>query len=241
MARTDDMPSGNSLANRVSLDQNANFFLKDTQIPKSYVIAEKEAQNKNTYVPRDIGVAHPTKTNYYFYEESVSDIGNGIFEITARYAAVPPTWYSYESFNIPYLKYLGVQITGSGPITIVSKFFYSYLNAQSIEDIRNFNEDIYANSFEKSGTINVPVRVKHEYYLAPLASVLNGSFTGLAIQNTDYLSYSGNGSSSIGIDDVITYPFTPASPSGAVAYDAGKYVGNIYYKKTYEIVNGFNV
>lgn len=236
---TDDIPA--PLTARLSLDQNANFFLKDPQIPQSYVVVEKEAQLKTSYTPAAIGTAHPTKTNYYLYEESVTDIGNGIFEITSRYAAVPPTWYSYESFNVPYLKYLGVQVTGSGPISIVQSFFYSYLNAQSIEDIRNFDESIYANSFSKSGTINVPVRVKHEYYLAPLASVLNGSFTGLNIANTDYISYAQNGSTTTGIDTQITYLFSPSAASDPVFYEAGKYVGNIYFKKTYEIVNNFNV
>lgn len=234
-----DVPS--ALTNRLTLDQNANFFLKDPQIPQSYVIVEKEAQLKTSYTPNPVGTAHPTKTTYYLYEESVTDIGNGLFEITSRYAAVPPTWYSYESFNVPYLKYLGIQVTGGGPITIVQSYFYSYLNAQSIEDIRNFDEEIFANSFEKSGTINVPVRVKHEYFLAPLASVLNGNFTGLNISNTDYISYSSNGSTTIGIDDVINYGFTPSAPSPPVLFEAGKYIGNIYFKKTYEIVNNFNV
>lgn len=230
-----------SLNGRVSLDQNANFFIKDPQIPNSYVAVEREAQDKSSYVPTNIGVPHPTRNTFYLYEESVRDIGNGIFEIDAKYAAVPPTWYSYESFNVPYLKYLGVRVTGGGAITIVEKFFYSYLNAQSIGDIRNFNEEIFADSFEKSGTINVPVRVKHEYYLAPLASVLNGSFTGLNISNTDYISFSSNGSTSTGIDDVITYNFSPSVPSDPVLFEAGKYVGNIYFKKTFEIVNDFNV
>lgn len=235
-----DVPS--ALTARLTLDENANFFIKDPQIPQSYVVVEKEAQFKSSYTPTAIGTAHSTKTQYYLYEESVTDIGNGIFEITSRYAAVPPTWFSYESFNIPYLKYLGVRITGGGAITLVDKIFYSYLNAQSIEDIRNFDEEIYANSFEKSGTINVPVRVKHEYYLAPLSSVLDGTFTGLNISNTDYISYSGNGAvNTIGIDDVINYGFSPSQPSPPVFYEAGKYIGNIYFKKTYEIVNDFNV
>lgn len=239
MPINEDIPS--SLTSRITLDQNANFFLKDTQIPESYVVVEKEAINKVSYIPGTIGTAHSTKTTYYLYEESVTDIGNGIFEITSRYAAVPPTWYSYESFNVPYLKYLGIQVTGSGPITIVQSFFYSYLNAQSIEDIRNFDESIFANSFSKSGTINVPVRVKHEYYLAPFTQVLNGTFTGLNISNTDYISYTNNGSTTIGIDDPITYAFSPTTASDAVFYEAGKYIGNIYFKKTYQIINNFNV
>jgi len=239
MPTSSDVPS--PLSSRLSLDKNANFFLKDPQIPESYVIVEKEAQQKTSYVPQPIGTSHPTKTTYYLYEESVSDIGNGIFEINSKYAAVPPTWYSYESFNVPYLKYLGIQVTGSGPITITQSYFYSYLNAQSIEDIRNFNENIFANSFEKSGTINVPVRVKHEYFLVPLASVKNGNYTGLNISNTDYISYPSNGSTQLGIDSTISYSFSPSSPSDAVAYEAGKYVGNIYFKKTFQIVNNFTI
>jgi hypothetical protein len=121
MTASSDFPS--ELTSRLTLDQNANFFLKDPQIPQSYVIVEKEAQLKTSYSPAAIGTHHSTATTYYLYEESVSDVGNGIFEITSKYAAVPPTWYSYESFNIPYLKYLGIQVTGSGPITITQSFF----------------------------------------------------------------------------------------------------------------------
>ena len=39
----------------------------------------------------------------------------------------------------------------------------------------------------------------------------------------------------------MTFTFTPAAPSQPIKYEAGKYAGNIYYNKTFEIVSEFIV
>lgn len=240
MPRIDDMPSSRPLAGRVLLDDEANFFIKDPNIPESYVVVEKSAQNKGDYTPLEIGTAHPTQNNYFLYEESVLDIGNGIFEITSRYAKTPPTWYSFEAQNIPFTKFVGVTVTGSGAVAIVQSFKFAWLNLQGIEEVRNFNENAYASTEQKQGSVNCVVRVKHEYQTATLEAIKDGSLAPFSIQNASYIANDDNGT--IGnIDDNMTFTFTPSEPSDPIKYEAGKYVGNIYYNKTYEIVSQFIV
>ncbi len=230
------MPS--PLTQRVELDLEANFFIKDPQIPESYVIVEKSAQNKDSYKPTAIGTAHKTQTKYFLYEESVSDIGNGIFEITSKYAIVPPTWYSFEAQSIPFTKFAGITVTGSGSAVITESFVYAWLNLQGIEDVRNFDESVFASTEQKSGSINCVVRVKHEYESASLESIKNGSLTPFTIETAGYEANPNNGN--IGnIDDDLTFTFTTGSPSNPIKFEAGKYIGNIYFNKTYEIVSTF--
>jgi len=240
MPRIDDMPAGQPLTGRVLLDDEANFFIKDPNIPESYVLVEKSAQNKGSYAPLPIGTAHSTQNTYFLYEESVSDIGNGIFEITSRYAKTPPTWYSFEAQNIPFTKFVGVTVTGSGAVVITQPFKFAWLNLQGIEDVRNFNENVYASTEQKQGSVNCVVRVKHEYKEATLDAIKDGSLAPFTIQTASYIANDSNGT--IGnIDEDMTFTFTPSDPSGPIKYEAGKYVGNIYYNKTYEIVSTFIV
>jgi hypothetical protein len=236
MARTDDI-SG-SLSARITLDQTSNFFIKDPQIPGSYVVVEKEAQNKGSYVPQDIGTVHPTKTTYFLFEESVRDIGNGIFEIESKYAIVPPTWYSFEAQSVPFTKFVGVTITGSGPIVLTTSTLYGWLNLQGIDDVRNFDENVFASTEQKSGSINCVVRVKHEYAKSDLTKIQSGSLTPFSIATAGYEANVNNGN--VGnIDTDLTFNFTTATPSNPIKFEAGKYIGNIYYNKTYEIVSDF--
>ncbi len=236
MARIDDVPS--ALTSRISLDKTANFFIKDPNIPESYVIVEKEVQDKTSYEPADIGTAHPEKTTYYLYEESVRDIGNGIFEIESKYAIVPPTWYSFEAQSVPFTKFAGVTVTGGGGTSIVQSFLFGWLNLQGIEDVRDFNESVYSSSEQKQGSINCVVRVKHEYQSASLAAIKNGTLNPFTIETAGYEANSANGQLG-NVDDDLTFTFTPSGPSEPIKFEAGKYIGNIYYNKTYEIVSNF--
>lgn len=236
MARTDDVPS--SLSSRITLDETANFFIKDPQIPESYVVVEKQVQDKTSYVPQDIGTTHPTRTTYFLYEESVKDIGNGLFEIDSKYAVVPSTWYSFEAQSIPFTKFVGVTVTGSGPIVITSSALYGWLNLQGIEDVRDFNENVFASTEEKRGSVNCVVRVKHEYASATLAQIQAGTLAPFTINTASFEANPNNGQTG-SIDDDLTFTFTPGSPSQPIKFEAGKYIGNIYYNKTYEIVSTF--
>jgi hypothetical protein len=240
MARTDDMPSSSPLTGRVTLDREANRFIKDPNIPESYVVVEKSAQNKGNYVPTPIGTAHPSLTTYFLYEESVRDIGNGIFEIDSKYAIVPPTWYSFEAQNIPFTKFVGVSVTGSGPIIITNSYKFAWLNLQGIEDVRNFDENVYASTEQKQGSVNCVVRIKHEYASAPLAAIKDGTLAPFTIATAGYEANDQNGTEG-SIEDDMTFTFAPATPSDPIKYEAGKYVGNIYYNKTFEIVSAFIV
>lgn len=236
MARTDDVPS--SLGSRITLDETSNFFIRDPQIPGSYVVVEKQAQDKGSYSPTDIGTKHPKKSDYFLFEESVRDIGNGIFEIESKYAVVPPTWYSFEAQSVPFTKFQGITITGSSTVIITSSYLFAWLNLQGIEDVRDFNEDVYADTVIKSGSINCVVRVKHEYAKADLSQIRSGSLTPFTIQTAKYEANSSNGNPG-NIDDDMTFTFTNGSPSNPIKFEAGKYIGNIYYNKTYEIVSTF--
>jgi len=230
------MPS--PLTQRVELDLEANFFIKDPQIPESYVIVEKSAQNKDSYKPTAIGTAHKNQTKYFLYEESVRDIGNGIFEIESKYAIVPPTWYSFEAQSIPFTKFAGVTVTGSGNVVITQSFLYGWLNLQGIEDVRNFDESVFASTEQKSGSINCVVRVKHEYASASLDSIKNGTLAPFTIETAGYEENPNNGNQG-NIDSDLTFTFNTSDPSNPIKFEAGKYIGNIYYNKTYEIVSTF--
>jgi len=247
MARTDDTPQ--SLDTRLTLDETSNFFIKDSKIPKSYVVVEKFAQNKGVYEPALNGTAHPKKTDYFLYEEGVKDIGNGIFEIEAKYAAVPPVWYSFETLNIPYLKFKGLSVIGGGSITINTSYLFNYLNVQSIGDVNFFNEDAYTSFEEKSGTINVACRVKHEYVNVPDEQVLSGDILQMNFDISSDLNSYGDGAFNCGyflrdadpqvnvsIDQESTFQFETSTPSPKVRIASGVYAGNIYYKHTYEII-----
>ena len=236
MARIDDVPS--TLSARITLDANSNFFIRDSQIPESYAITEKEVQNKINYTPTAIGTAHPTQTTYSLFEESVRDIGNGLFEIESKYANVPSTWYSFEAQSVPFTKFVGVTITGSGPIVLTTSTLYGWLNLQGIDDVRNFDENVFASTEQKSGSINCVVRVKHEYAASSLEQIQQGTLSPFSIQTAGYEANPNNGN--VGnIDTDLTFDFTTAAPSNPIKFEAGKYIGNIYYNKTYEIVSTF--
>jgi hypothetical protein len=236
MARTDDMPE--PLTSRVELDLEANFFIKDPNIPESYVIVEKSAQNKGSYTPTAIGVPHKTRKKYFLYEESVRDIGNGIFEIESKYAVEPPTWYSFEAMQIPFTKFSGTTVTGGGSIVIRQSFKFGWLNLQGISDVRNFNENNYVTTENKQGSINCVVRVKHEYKSADFNMIKAGTLTPFTITTASYEANVENGSLG-NIDDDLTFNFTNAAPSDPIKYESGKYTGNIYFQKTFEIVSNF--
>jgi hypothetical protein len=181
---------------------------------------------------------HPTLTTYSLFEESVRDIGNGLFEIESKYANKPSTWYSFEAQSIPFTKFVGITITGSGPIVITTSSLYGWLNLQGIEDVRNFNENVFASTEQKSGSINCVVRVKHEYNTASLEEIQNGSLAPFSIQTAGYEANPNNGN--VGnIDTNLPFNFTTSDPSNPIKFEAGKYIGNIYYNKTYEIVSTF--
>ena len=236
MARTDDMPS--DLSGRIELDSDANFFIKDPQIPESYVIVEKSAQNKGAYIPTAIGTPHRLRKTYFLYEESVRDIGNGIFGIESKYAIVPPTWYSFEAQSIPFTKFVGITITGGGATVVTTSSLYGWLNLQGIEDVRNFDENVFASTEQKSGSINCVVRVKHEYKDVPLDAIQSGALAPFTIETAGYEANTANGQ--IGsIDEDLTFTFNVSQPSNPIKFEAGKYIGNIYYNKTYEIVSTF--
>ena len=234
----DDLPGGRD--NRISLDENANFFIKDTNIPGSYAIVETSAQSKGSYKPTEIGTAHPKQTKYFLYEESVTDIGGGLFKIQSKYAIVPPTWYSFEAQNIPFTKFVGVTVTGSGAIIITQSFKFAWLNLQGIEDVRNFDENVYASTEQKNGSVNCVVRVKNEYKDSPIAEIQGGTLTPFTIATAGYEPNDQNGSEG-NIDEDMTFEFSVGTPSLPIKYEAGKYVGNIYYNKTFEIVSQFIV
>ena len=235
---TDDLPQ--SRGQRISLDETSNFFLKDPNIPESFVVVETAAQAKDSYKTTKIGTTHPKLNDHFLYEESVTDIGAGLFKIQSKYAAIPPTWYSFEAQNIPFTKFVGVSITGSGAIVITQSFKFAWLNLQGIEDVRNFNENVYASTEQKQGSVNCVVRIKHEYNSAPLDKIKNGTLAPFTIDTAGYEANDENGAEG-SIDDDMTFTFTPAAPSNPIKYEAGKYVGNIYYNKTFEIVSAFIV
>jgi len=242
MARTDDMPSSSPLTGRVQLDPNANYFLISPDIPESYAVVEREVQNKSAYNPNavEIGTAHPTPglNTYLKYEETVNDIGNGLFEISTKYAKPPPTWYSFEAMSIPFTKFAGTTVTGSGNVVIRSTFKFGWLNLQGIGDVRDFDETNYVTSENKQGSINCVVRVKHEYAVSTFSSVKDGSLVPFSIQTAGYEANDQNGTAG-NIDDDLTFEFTNADPSDPIKYESGKYRGNIYFQKTFEIVSSF--
>ena len=184
MFTIDDLPD--DLFTRLTLDDTASFFIKDQQIPGSYVVVEKTAQKKNSYIPLEIGTAHPYRNDFFLYEESISDIGGGIFEIQSKYAKVPPTWYSFESQSIPFTKFSGVTVVGSGGIVISQSYKFSWLNLQGIDDVRNFNQKNYVDSTSKQGSINCVVRVKHEYKSSNIEEIQNGTLKPFEIKTADY-------------------------------------------------------
>jgi len=235
---TDDLPSNRE--QRIGLDETSNFFLKDPNIPESYVVVETAAQGKGSYQTTAIGTPHPTLKDYFLYEESVTDIGGGLFKIQSKYAIVPPTWYSFEAQNISFTKFVGVSVTGTGPIIITQSFKFAWLNLQGIEDVRNFNENIYASTEQKQGSVNCVVRIKHEYASASLGQIKDGSLAPFSIATAGYEANVQNGTEG-SIDDDMTFTFTTGTPSDPIKYEAGKYVGNIYYNKTFEIVSAFIV
>ncbi len=244
MARTDDMPSATPLTGRVQLDANASYFLISPDIPESYAVVEKEVQNKSAYDPNSvkIGTPHPTTglSAYLKYEETVNDIGNGLFEISTKYAKPPSTWYSFEAMQIPFTKFSGTTVTGSGNIVIRSSFKFGWLNLQGIQDVRDFNESNYVTSETKQGSINCVVRVKHEYKASDFTSIKNGTLTPFTIQTAGYEANLQNGTSG-NIEDELSFPFTTGTPSKPIKYESGKYHGSIYFQKTFEIVSTFKI
>ena len=235
-----DVPSALSGDEKFVSDPNANFFRHDVNIPTSFVRTENSFQQKIAYEPMEIGVEHTTHKGFFSYDESVSDIGGGFFKITTKYAKVPDTHYTFQAISVPYLKFTGTTVTGSGPIVIVDTFLFGYLNVQAIEDVRNFDEDSYVSTETKQGTVNCVVRVKCEYKEVPFEEITNGTLTPFDIKTADYIEHPDNGASG-SIDNTLTFDFSAESQSDPIKYESGKYLGNIYYQKTYEIVSEFKV
>jgi len=250
-SRFGDLPSGFA-TNGVLADPNANFFRKDPQIPDSLVISQTTFIDKADYTPTATGteIASPYSA-YYLYEEAVTDIGGGIFRVVGKYAKVPDTWYSFETLNIPYTKFLGISLLSAGSIIINTSYLFNFLNVQSIEDVKFFNEDGFTDSEQKNGTINVACRVKHEYVLVPAANVFDGNIADSVISfevstaanvfsdgklNCGYIQRNGDPQSNVNIDNESTFSFSNAQPSSKVQIASGVYAGNIYYKHTFNIV-----
>ncbi len=235
-----DVPSALGGDNKQVVDENANFFRHDVNIPTSFVRTETAFQQKQSYEPLDIGIEHEKHKGFFSYDESILDIGGGFFKITTKYAKVPETHYTFQAISVPYLKFTGTTITGSGPIVIVETFLFGFLNLQAIEDVRNFDEETYASTETKQGTVNCVVRVKCEYKDAPYEQVKDGTLAPFDIKTADYLENDENGNQG-SIDNTLTFPFTTAVPSDPIKYESGKYLGNIYYQKTFEIVSEFKI
>ena len=253
-SRFGDLP-GELISGEAELDPNSNFFKKDSSIPTSDVVATVSYVDKANYSPLVVGLESDVHKLHYAYEESVADIGNGFFRVTTRYAKVPDTWYSFESINIPYLKFRGVSIIGGGGITIGTAYLFNFLNVQSIADVNFFNEDAYTSFEEKSGTINVACRVKHQYVLLlkeeikdgnidtkmSFATSSSGNSYGDGAFNVGYMQRDGDPTVNVSIDTLSNFVFTAADPSPKIRIASGIYAGNIYYKHTYEIVSTVNV
>ena len=247
----DDLPNGR--VNRFELDQTANFYLKDSNIADSYVIVETSAQAKDSYDPTPAGTPHPRKTKYYLFEETVQDIGGGLFKIQSKYAIVPTTWYDFEVIQLPYLKFWGLSVIGGGGISIGTSYLSAFLNVQSTDDLYFFNTEGFTDSKSKSGTINAACRIKYDYDLITLAQKQSGQINlpfdvstdsqsfGDGAYNCGYFGASTNPETNESIDHPVTFTFTATSPSPKVRIESGVYVGNIYYRKTYELIGTVEV
>lgn len=249
-SRTADIPPA-MVEGKVEVDPNSNFFRKDSKIPTSNVVCTASYVDKSNYVQTIIGEEHEVHKLHYAYEESLTDIGGGFFKVDTKYAKVPDTWYSFETINIPYLKFRGLSVISGGSITINTSYLFNFLNVQSISDVSFFNEDGYTNFEEKSGTINVACRVKHEYVLLTEEDIATGSiddkmaFTasddensfGDGAFNCGYLLRSGDPQINVPIDELSIFAFTGEAPSPKVRISSGVYAGVIYYKNSYEIVS----
>ena len=117
---------------------------------------------------------------------------------------------------------------------------FGFLNLQAIEDVRDFDEDSYASTETKQGTVNCVVRIKCEYKDVPYEKVQDGTLAPFEIKTAEYLENEENGQQGT-IDNTLTFTFTPADPSDPIKYESGKYLGNIYYQKTFEIVSEFKI
>ncbi len=251
-SRFADFPSGLSNG-AVESDPNANYFRKDSSIPTSFVISTTSFVEKSNFKHTKIGAESESNKKYYAFEESLTDIGGGVFKVTTKYAAVPETWYSYESINIPYLKFSGLSVVGGGKITINTTYLFNFLNVQSIADVNFFNEDGYTSFEEKSGTINVACRVKHEYVLLKPEDIKSGNIDmafdvsidsisfGDGKYNCGYMMRDGDPQVNENIDKESTFNFATSSPSPKVRIASGIYAGVIYYKHTYEIIDDVTI
>ena len=98
----DDLPSNRD--SRLTLDEYSNYYLKDSRIPDSYVIVETLSQSKESYEPKPAGTEHPSKRDFSLFEETVTDIGGGLFKISAKYAKTPDSWYGFELQPVLHLR-----------------------------------------------------------------------------------------------------------------------------------------
>lgn len=236
-------------------DPNSNLFRKDPRCSTSNVIVTTSFVDKANYTPTNVGEPNEKKPEFFAYEETVSDIGGGIFKITTRYAQVPETWYSFASINIPYLKFRGVSVLTAGGITINTAYLFNFLNIQSSADLKFFNIDGFTSTEEKSGTINVACRIKHEYVKLDIENIKSGDgldamkfeeFStdndfGDGPYNCGYFLLAGDPQANEAIDKESTFAFTSASPSPKVKIESGVYAGNIYFKNTYQIIGDVKI
>ena len=246
----DDLPS--SRDSRLTLDEYSNYYLKDSRIPDSYVITETLSQSKESYEPNPAGREHPSKRNFFLFEEKVTDIGGGLFKISANYAKTPDPWYGFESIQLPYLKFWGLSVIGGGGITIGTSYLSSFLNVQSTDDLFFFNTEGFTDSKTKSGTINVACRVKYDYDIVDLSQKTGGNIEipfevggsnsfGDGAYNCGYFGNDRNPIKNANIDEQVSFAFSIGNPSPKVKIESGVYLGNIYYRKTYQIIGNITI
>lgn len=244
-----DVPAQLSGGESFLSDKHALFFRKDSKIPTSFVKGTTRFVLKNSYTPTATGIENEDDKEYYAYEESVNDIGGGIFRVNTKYAKVPETHYTLEVLNIPYLKFRGVSSITGGAITINTAYLFNFLNVQSIKDVKFFNEDGFTSEEEKGGTINVSCRVKHEYQLLEINDLASGNLDGLqfevssepnsfgdGLMNCGYIGGANDPIVNVNIDSNQVFTFSSANPSPKVRIASGVYAGNIYFKKTFQII-----
>ena len=252
--RIDDLPTG--ITSGILLDGSANVFLYDQRIPDSYVIVTKTAINKSDYTPTDAGTAHPSQTNYFLYNQSVTDIGNGLFEVDSKYSKVPSAWYDFEVVNIPYVKFHGTSVLTAGGIVLGTSYLYTYLNVSSIQDVRFFDSGGFTQTIEKTGNINVACRVKYDYVQVTKAqkggaagldtamafpTFTSGASTGDGDFTSGYIENSSNPVQNVDVDSSTTFTFSNSSPSAKIKTEVGVWLGNIYQRKMYQIVGTVKV
>jgi len=249
-----DVPSSLESGELFLSDKHASFFRKDSKIPTSFVKGTTSFVLKNSYTPTATGIENDKDKGYYAYEESVTDMGGGIFKVNTKYAKVPETHYTLQVLNIPYFKFRGVASITGGSITINTAYLFNFLNVQSAKDVKFFNEDGFSSKEEKGGTINVSCRVKHEYQLVEIDELATGNLDALTfevstasnsfgdgVMNCGYIGKDDDPVVNVNIDSTQNFEFSSSNPSPKIKIASGVYAGNIYFKKTFQIIQNVSI